>query len=258
MHDDLHRLRDVYGVETSAAVGDTTWMLSGSAFVKTIFDSSRDDLIDATAQTTGVTIDLRPGMVSYTGRSFSQPRQNTYQLSLSSRIEQARGGAGNDWLSGDELANRLAGGAGNDVLIGRQGDDDLIGGTGNDIYTYRFGDGHDFIHDQGLANDRDVLRIEGFGDFLSLDSHLAFSRSGHELRVAVQQGTVHGGYPGSIWLNMSTQAAGVEVLTLVNQGNVFQSVNLRSIFNQATAELQRFRTVNEGSDFGYLVAPVFV
>ncbi len=255
---DLHRLRDVYGVESSVAVGNTNWVLGGSAFVSTIFDSSGEDAIDATSQSVDVTIDLRPGMVSYTGRHFSQPRQHTFHLSLSSRIEQARGGSGNDWLSGDELANRLDGGAGNDVLTGRQGDDELVGGVGNDIYVYRFGDGHDSIQDQGLASDRDVLRIEGFGDFLSLDSHLAFSRSGNELLVAVQPGTVHGGYPGSIRLNMATQAAGVEVLTLVNQGIVFQSVNLRSIFNQATTELQRFRTINQGSDFGYLVAPVFV
>lgn len=254
---DQHRLRDVYGVETNVALGNTNWVLGGTPFVSSIFDSGGVDSIDASNQTVGVTIDLRPGMVSYTGRNFSQPRQHTYLLSLSSRIEHALGGSGNDWLSGDELANRLVGGAGNDVLTGRQGNDELKGDAGNDIYIYRFGDGHDSMQDQGLASDRDVLRIEGLGDFRSLDSHLAFSRSGHELLIAVQPGTVHGGSPDSIRLNMASPATGVEVLTLVNEGNVFQSVNLRSIFNQATADLQRFRTTNQGSEYGFLAAPMF-
>jgi Ca2+-binding RTX toxin-like protein len=47
-------------------------------------------------------------------------------------IEDVIGGAGNDKLTGDRLANGLIGGAGNDSLAGAQGADALIGGAGRD------------------------------------------------------------------------------------------------------------------------------
>jgi Ca2+-binding RTX toxin-like protein len=50
-------------------------------------------------------------------------------------MENGIGGSGNDTLSGDVNANRLAGGVGNDNVNGGQGSDSLMGGPGNDTLT---------------------------------------------------------------------------------------------------------------------------
>ena len=57
-------------------------------------------------------------------------------------IENLMGGAGNDKLTGNEVANHIAGGAGDDVLTGGAGSDMLDGGQGADLAVYAgsFGD----------------------------------------------------------------------------------------------------------------------
>jgi Ca2+-binding RTX toxin-like protein len=50
-------------------------------------------------------------------------------------IENIIGGAGDDTITGDSLANRLEGGAGNDIIVGGSGNDVIIGGRGNDTLT---------------------------------------------------------------------------------------------------------------------------
>ncbi len=47
-------------------------------------------------------------------------------------VESVEGGAGNDTLTGDAVANLLLGGAGNDLITGGAGGDDLQGATGDD------------------------------------------------------------------------------------------------------------------------------
>jgi Ca2+-binding RTX toxin-like protein len=68
-------------------------------------------------------------------------------------IEGVRGGAGNDSIFGDVMANRLEGGLGADALIGGSGDDVLMGEGGQDWIVG--GDGNDRII--GGVNDVDVL-----------------------------------------------------------------------------------------------------
>ena len=68
------------------------------------------------------------------------------------QIENAKGGNGNDYLKGNDLANvlegnngndTLEGGKGSDTLKGGKGSDTLKGGSGNDTYIYKTGDGFD-------------------------------------------------------------------------------------------------------------------
>lgn len=59
------------------------------------------------------------------------------------QIENAKGGNGNDYLKGNDLANVLEGNNGNDTLEGGKGSDTLKGGSGNDTYIYKTGDGFD-------------------------------------------------------------------------------------------------------------------
>ncbi len=65
-------------------------------------------------------------------------------------FENVIGGAGNDALTGDGLANALTGGAGDDTLDGGGGNDTLDGGSGNDLLTG--GAGSDTL-DGGSGND---------------------------------------------------------------------------------------------------------
>ena len=53
--------------------------------------------------------------------------------STSATTQPINGGAGDDVITGDELANVISGGGGNDTLLGAGGDDVLRGGTGNDV-----------------------------------------------------------------------------------------------------------------------------
>lgn len=75
-------------------------------------------------------------------------------------VENVIGSAGDDTITGDDLANRLDGGAGNDTLSGGAGNDTVIGGAGDDKIDGGAGDdnleggnGNDTI-DGGDGNDK--------------------------------------------------------------------------------------------------------
>ena len=77
-------------------------------------------------------------------------------------IENVTGGSADDFLVGDDVANRLEGGFGGDNLWGYGGNDTLIGGEGNDIIvggdnddSLESGLGQDWLYGQGGA---DTLR----------------------------------------------------------------------------------------------------
>ncbi|MBD2597429.1 M10 family metallopeptidase C-terminal domain-containing protein [Nostoc spongiaeforme FACHB-130] len=96
-----------------------------------------DGIIEAT--TGGIdTIDLQNTTISSSlnlGITTTQTVNKNLQLTLSANdvIENAIGGKGNDFLTGNTLNNFLTGGNGNDQLQGLAGDDTLWGGLGNDI-----------------------------------------------------------------------------------------------------------------------------
>jgi Ca2+-binding RTX toxin-like protein len=58
---------------------------------------------------------------------------STERDNVAADVENAIGGAGNDFLVGNSKANRLTGGAGNDTLTGYGAVDQLYGGDGNDV-----------------------------------------------------------------------------------------------------------------------------
>ncbi len=81
-------------------------------------------------------------------------------------VENAFGGAFNDFITGDNQANTLGGSSGADTLAGGGGADTLIGGAGNDTINYNFGDGIDSV-DGGA--DLDTLAILGNANGQTLD-----------------------------------------------------------------------------------------
>ncbi|MEO1210338.1 MAG: S8 family serine peptidase [Cyanobacteria bacterium J06638_20] len=100
----------------------------------TLIDTTGQDLLNAAAITTDLTINLLPG--SQTSRLAGR------SLTLGDRtwIEDAFGGDGNDRLSGNRLDNRLRGGRGRDTLSGLAGDDRLFGDRQNDDLSGDAGD----------------------------------------------------------------------------------------------------------------------
>jgi Ca2+-binding RTX toxin-like protein len=87
-------------------------------------------------------------------------------------IENVIGGAGNDSLTGDGLANRLEGGAGNDKLNGSSGNDVLVGGLGKDTLTGGAGSDQ-FVFDTALNASTNIDTIIGFSvgeDTIQLDN----------------------------------------------------------------------------------------
>jgi len=95
----------------------------------------------------------------YSAADFTLPEHVedlTLQWYTEARI--GRGNAGNNYIYGNFLDNRLEGGAGDDALVGDLGDDVLDGGagndtlygdSGNDTYLFGAGYGHDTIVSYG-------------------------------------------------------------------------------------------------------------
>jgi hypothetical protein len=109
------------------------------------------DLVDASAKTTGQTLDLDTldNGVAPLGPFTADS------------LENAIGGSGNDSLTGNDLRNRLDGGDGDDTLLGAAGNDTLLGRLGNDTYN------------GGLGADRVSFRFSPNG--VTVDASLGFA-----------------------------------------------------------------------------------
>ena len=78
------------------------------------------DTLDASRYSTNQTIDLAPGAWSSIGGEI-----NIIGISLTTTIENAKGGTLDDTILGNNAANSLYGGSGNDTLTGVDGNDSL-------------------------------------------------------------------------------------------------------------------------------------
>jgi Ca2+-binding RTX toxin-like protein len=97
--------------------------LDGGLGSDTIIGGSGLDAVTYQNRSAPVSVDLAiPGGDGQAGENDN----------VSSDVEEALGGSGNDTLTGDGSANILMGGPGNDTLSGRGGDDQEFGGAGND------------------------------------------------------------------------------------------------------------------------------
>ncbi len=142
MIDDILAIQSIYGVSTTTRTGDTTYgfgsNISGTEAaiynfaynahpIMCLFDSSGNDTLNLSGDTNSDTIDLHAG-------AFSSVMGLTYNVSIaySCTIENAVGGSGSDYITGNDVANYLGGGAGADVLLGMGGNDLIHGGSGAD------------------------------------------------------------------------------------------------------------------------------
>lgn len=168
---DIAALQYMYGADFTTNSGNTVYswtpgsgntLINGNAAITpganrifmTIWDGGGIDTYDASAYTTGVSINLAPGSYSLlsTGqRAYlgdgNYARGNVFNAlqyggDARSLIENATGGSGNDTLYGNNANNVLTGNAGNDYLWTGIGNDTLYGGDGND--TLYGAEGNDY------------------------------------------------------------------------------------------------------------------
>jgi Ca2+-binding RTX toxin-like protein len=85
------------------------------------------------SQTTGKTVAINLGLTTPQTVTASNL---SLMLNAADTFENVLGGALNDVLTGNSLANRLDGAAGLDTLQGLAGDDTLLGGLGNDSFLF--------------------------------------------------------------------------------------------------------------------------
>ncbi len=187
---DAYVIQQLYGANWETRAFDTTYGYNASGvtpfydfdnnggvpLVITIWDGGGEDWLDLSGDASGVTLDLRPG-------AFSSTHGMTYNISLAyvpedapdelaGYIENARGGAGNDLLTGNDRDNVLIGNNGNDTLIGLDGDDELRGGGGND--RLEGGGGTDWLDGGGGTDTADYTYSSGnwtIGLAADLDDH---------------------------------------------------------------------------------------
>lgn len=206
---DIAALQHMYGADFSTNGGNTVYKWtpgSGSTFVNgdvavkpgankifaTIWDGGGTDTYDLRAYKNHVTIDLRPGEESRFSSAqrarldFDDPSKvaqgNIYNAFLykgdeRSLIENAKGGSGDDFILGNQTANRLWGNQGNDKIGGGLDNDVLAGGSGKDVFVFEKGWDHDRIADFG-GSDRIDLSDFNFKSYTSLKSHFDQTKSG--------------------------------------------------------------------------------
>ena len=179
---DVEALQHLYGANMSTRSGDTTYSWATNALIlETIWDGGGNDTIDASDQVLKSVINLNPGTFSSIGLAETDSEIRTrldlpswYTQALPSdvyngsenvaiaygvTIENAIGGAGDDVITGNDVANRITGGG---------GDDTLTGGAGNDSFVFSAGDGHDTITDFSTGDIIDVSGTDGFTGYASL------------------------------------------------------------------------------------------
>ena len=132
---DIAAVQYLYGANMTTRAGDDTYAFADTPRLQTIWDAGGTDLVDTTAVTSNVAVDLNAGAFSDVAAS------NNLALAYGVTIENATAGSGDDTVTGNAVANRLIGnggrddldgGAGDDVLYGNQADDLLVGGDGHD------------------------------------------------------------------------------------------------------------------------------
>ncbi|MBM1173040.1 M10 family metallopeptidase [Microvirga arabica] len=164
---DIAALQHLYGANYATNGGNTVYSWSattgemfingvgqgapgGNRILQSVWDGGGQDTYDFSNYSTNLTIDLSPGAWSTTsstqlaklhwdGSKVAAGNISNallYQGNTASLIENARGGAGSDVISGNQANNTLFGGGGDDRLFGGGGNDTLDGGAGWDTAVF--------------------------------------------------------------------------------------------------------------------------
>jgi len=163
---DIAAIQFLYGANLSTRAGNDVYTFSNTqGEIKTIWDAGGTDTFDLSNQTIAQSINLNAGGFSSLGvarTSFSGPlvaAVDNIAIAFNVVIENARGGAGADRITGNAANNVLRGGLGGDTIDGGDGHDRLFGEAGNDrlfggLGNDRLDGGHgDDVMEGGPGND---------------------------------------------------------------------------------------------------------
>jgi hypothetical protein len=131
---DIAAIQDLYGANMSYHTNADTYVLpdinAAGTYFSCIWDAGGTDEIVYNG-VRDVTIDLRAATLDNTPTgggavSFADSIFGGFTIAHNVAIENAKGGSGNDHITGNELANVLIGGLGNDTETGGGNDDTFI------------------------------------------------------------------------------------------------------------------------------------
>jgi Ca2+-binding RTX toxin-like protein len=144
---DILAIQYLYGANYSyRATNDIYTIDPSKPFFRTIWDGGGQDTLSALNFASDCIISLTPG--SYSSFRYAPPSgdkggatvtydgTNNLGVAYGCIIENAVGGVGSDWITGNDANNIIDGGAGNDTLSGNKGDDVIDGGSGSDTATF--------------------------------------------------------------------------------------------------------------------------
>ena len=164
---DIAVIQDKYGVNEDYRAGDDVYTLKNvnaeGTFFECIWDAGGYDSIVYDGARDAV-IDLRDATLQYEQGgggwiSYAYGIHGGFTIANMVTIEAARGGKGDDSLTGNEAGNFINGGKGNDALAGGAGRDVLKGGGGADVFFF-----------EGFEDSRDVIGDLMAGDVIDLSA----------------------------------------------------------------------------------------
>jgi len=116
----------VYGFHSNTGIGTFSLTSSTQGAIFCIWDAGGNDTIDLSGYGSESEIDLRPESFSSAGGHSTGPMIGNISIARGVTIENAIGGAGNDTITGNTVANRLTGNAGHDAINGGEGVDTSV------------------------------------------------------------------------------------------------------------------------------------
>ncbi len=180
---DIQAIQYLYGANMEFHAGNDTYSFATDIpFYKAIWDAGGKDTIDLSNFTKGNTLNLEPGSYSTLGFDNLDLTDNL-GIAFGAFIENAKGGSGDDRITGNLRANilygndgadQLYGMSGRDVLLGGNGADRLFGGSGSDTLI---GGGGDDALAGGVGNDTAKYLDASAGVMVDLQAGTASSRS---------------------------------------------------------------------------------
>src|SRR5262245_6022866 len=225
---DIAAVQYLYGANTSYHSGDNTYTLPGSngpgTYWTCIWDAGGVDQI-VYAGSFDVTIDLRAATLddSPTGGgvvSYADSVYGGFTIAHNVIIENAKGGSGNDHITGNEVGNILVGNLGNDTEAGLGGDDTFVFNfdVGTQIQWFRDGDSP-AAQAKETAWGAYALQLDGWHDALAaqygldLDTTdtLTVTGAGKNAGITFQ-------FDNSFTLATSVHGDGYDILTDFGQG----------------------------------------
>lgn len=141
----------------------SSYKANGAQKAWTIWDGGGEDTLDASAVAGNHIIDLSGGVDDNGKVRFSKIGQERIAIALDPEtnwtkaivIENAKGGSGDDSITGNDAKNELIAGAGKDTLVGGEENDTLVGGpdtSSSDVDKLYGEDGNDLLIDHYQAD----------------------------------------------------------------------------------------------------------